>query len=253
MTAIHTSNVTWFFCLAVIGVALSGCNALSRLSGVGEAPTMSDIQNPTQTQTYKPVSMPMPAPILARHNPNSLWRTGSRAFFKDLRAAQVGDIVTVVVEVDDQADLENETERTRASTEDADASALLGYQAALNRLLPQAVDPANLLNVNSATSNNGNGTIARDEQITLQVAAVITQVLPNGNLVLHGRQEIRVNFEVREIQLAGVIRPQDITNSNTIPHEQIAELRVSYGGRGQLSDFQQPRYGNQLIDIIFPF
>lgn len=214
---------------------------------------MSGIQNPTQTQDYKPITMPMPAPVLAHHNPNSLWRTGSRAFFKDLRANQIGDIVTVVIAVDDQADLENETARARAATEDAGLGALLGYQASLNRLLPQAVDPANLLNVNSNTSNNGNGTIARDEQITLRVAAVISQVLPNGNLVLHGRQEIRVNYEVREIQVTGVIRPQDITNENQIPHEQIAELRVSYGGRGQLSDLQQPRYGNQLIDIIFPF
>ena len=161
--------------------------------------------------------------------------------------------MTVVIAVDDQADLENETERSRAATEDAGAGALLGYQAALNRLLPQAVDPANLLNVNSNTTNNGNGTIAREEETTLRVAAVVSQVLPNGNLVLHGRQEIRVNYEVREIQVTGVIRPQDITNENLIPHEQIAELRVSYGGRGQLSDLQQPRYGNQLIDIIFPF
>jgi flagellar L-ring protein FlgH len=253
MTASLRSSPLRLTCLVVTVISLSGCNALSRLSEVGEAPKMSGIQNPTQTQDYKPITMPMPAPVLAHHNPNSLWRTGSRAFFKDLRANQIGDIVTVVIAVDDQADLENETARARAATEDAGLGALLGYQASLNRLLPQAVDPANLLNVNSNTSNNGNGTIARDEQITLRVAAVISQVLPNGNLVLHGRQEIRVNYEVREIQVTGVIRPQDITNENQIPHEQIAELRVSYGGRGQLSDLQQPRYGNQLIDIIFPF
>ncbi|MEX2617775.1 MAG: flagellar basal body L-ring protein FlgH [Alphaproteobacteria bacterium] len=240
-------------CLVVTVMTLSGCNALSRLAAVGEEPKISSIQNPTQTQGYRPITMPMPAPVLAHHNPNSLWRTGSRAFFKDLRASQVGDIVTVVIAVDDQADLENETERSRAAAEDAGAGALLGYQAALNRLLPQAVDPANLLNINSNTTNNGNGSIAREEEITLRVAAVVSQVLPNGNLVLHGRQEIRVNYEVREIQVTGVIRPQDITNQNQIPHEQIAELRVSYGGRGQLSDLQQPRYGNQLIDIIFPF
>lgn len=240
-------------CVACLGVILSGCNSLSRLADLGEEPALTTIANPTQERSYKPVTMPMPAPILARHNPNSLWRTGSRAFFKDLRATQIGDIVTVVIAVDDEADMANQSQRTRASTEDADASALLGYQASLNRLLPQAIDPTNLLNINSATSNNGNGTIEREEEITLQVAAVVTQVLPNGNLVLHGRQEIRVNYEVREIQVAGVIRPQDITNQNTIAHEQIAELRVSYGGRGQISDVQQPRYGNQLIDIIFPF
>ena len=242
MISSFKSTTVRFTCLVVTVMSLSGCNALSRLSEVGEAPKMSSIQNPTQTQDYRPIT-----------NPNSLWRTGSRAFFKDLRANQIGDIVTVVIAVDDQADLENETERSRAATEDAGAGALLGYQAALNRLLPQAVDPANLLNVNSNTTNNGNGTIAREEETTLRVAAVVSQVLPNGNLVLHGRQEIRVNYEVREIQVTGVIRPQDITNENLIPHEQIAELRVSYGGRGQLSDLQQPRYGNQLIDIIFPF
>lgn len=119
--------------------------------------------------------------------------------------------------------------------------------------MPEAVNPNSLLDINSATTNTGTGTIERNESITLQVAAVVTQVLPNGNLVLHGRQEMWVNYEVREIQIAGVIRPQDINNQNTITRQQIAELRVAYGGRGQISDFQQPRYGTQIIDIIFPF
>lgn len=214
---------------------------------------MSKIENPTTKPDYKPVSMPMPAAVRVIHNPNSLWRKGSRAFFKDLRASQIGDIVTVTIAVDDQADLENATNRTRTTAENASAAALLGYQAALGSILPEAINPANLLDIDANTANNGTGTIARDEEITLQVAAIVTQVLPNGNLVLHGRQEMRVNYEVREIQIAGVVRPQDINNQNTVTHTQIAELRVAYGGRGQISDFQQPRYGSQIIDVIFPF
>lgn len=245
--------VNRLLCGALLAVSLTGCNALSRLSQIGEVPPITEMQNPTRTLNYKPVTMPMPAPILARYNPNSLWRNGSRAFFKDLRASKVGDIVTVVINVDDGADLDNSTNRTRTTAEAASAAALLGFEAALNSVLPTAVDPTNLLGVDSTTTNNGTGTIEREEEVTLQIAAVITQVLPNGNLVLHGRQEIRVNFEVREIQVAGVIRPQDIDNANIVTHEKIAELRVSYGGRGQLSDFQQPRYGTQIIDIIFPF
>lgn len=245
--------VNRLLCGALLAVSLTGCNALSRLSQIGEVPPITEMQNPTRTRSYKPVTMPMPAPILARYNPNSLWRNGSRAFFKDLRASKVGDIVTVVINVDDGADLDNSTNRTRTTAEAASAGALLGFEAALNSVLPTAVVPTDLLDVDSTTTNNGTGTIEREEEVTLQVAAVITQVLPNGNLVLHGRQEIRVNFEVREIQVAGVIRPQDIDNANTVTHEKIAELRVSYGGRGQLSDFQQPRYGTQIIDIIFPF
>lgn len=240
-------------CGALIAVSISGCNALTRLSQIGQEPPITAIQNPTRTSNYRPVSMPMPAPILARYNPSSLWRTGSRAFFKDLRASRVGDIVTVVINVDDQADLENESSRTRTTDESASTGALFGFEAALNAILPEAVVPTDLLDIDSSTTNNGTGTIEREEEITIQIAAVVTQVLPNGNLVLHGRQEIRVNFEVREIQVAGVIRPQDINTQNIVTHEKIAELRVSYGGRGQISDVQQPRYGTQIIDIIFPF
>lgn len=252
MMSFMASNGRLFVAVA-LAFAVTGCNALNRLASVGETPPMSTIDNPTTKPGYKPVSMPMPAPVRAQHNPNSLWRQGSRAFFKDLRATQVGDIVTVTIKVDDKADLENETTRSRTTDENADANALLGYENALNSVLPEAVNPSSLLDINSNTSNTGNGTIARDEQITLQVAAVVTQVLPNGNLVLYGRQEMRVNYEVREIQIAGIIRPQDITNQNTVSHQQIAELRVAYGGRGQISDFQQPRYGNQIVDILFPF
>lgn len=242
-----------FLLIASCLVFVTGCNALNRISSIGQEPQFTAIENPTTKPNYKPISMPMPAPVLAVHNPNSLWRKGSRAFFKDQRASQVGDIVSVTIAVDDQADIENETTRTRTTDEDADAIALLGYQGALNSILPEAVNPNSLLDINSTSTNTGTGTIERNEQITLQVAAIVTQVLPNGNLVLHGRQEMRVNFEVREIQIAGVIRPQDITNENTVTHQQIAELRVAYGGRGQISDFQQPRYGTQIIDILFPF
>jgi flagellar L-ring protein precursor FlgH len=246
-------NQRRFLFLVILAVTLSGCNALTRLSNLGTKPKITTIENPTTKPGYKPISMPMPAPVQAKHNPNSLWRKGSRAFFKDLRASQVGDIVTVTIAVDDEADFENETTRTRTTDEDADAIALLGYQGALNSILPEAVNPASLLDINSTSTNTGTGAIERDEELTLQVAAIVSQVLPNGNLVLHGRQEIRVNYEVREIQIAGVIRPQDITNQNTVTHQQIAELRVAYGGRGQISDFQQPRYGTQIIDILFPF
>ncbi len=250
----HTAKIAQrILLIAMFSIAVSGCNALSRLSKMGTEPTISSIENPTTKPGYKPISMPMPAPVQISHNPSSLWRKGSRAFFKDLRASQVGDIVTVTIAVDDEAELDNQTTRTRATDEDADAIALFGYQGALGAILPEAVNPNSLLDINSATTNTGTGTIEREEQITLQVAAVVTQVLPNGNLVLHGRQEMRVNYEVREIQIAGVIRPQDVDTQNTVAHEKIAELRVAYGGRGQISDFQQPRYGTQIIDIIFPF
>lgn len=120
-------------------------------------------------------------------------------------------------------------------------------------ILPEAVTPGDLADINSSKSTKGDGTVVRDEVITLTVAAIVTQVLPNGNLVLRGRQEIRVNFEVRELWITGVVRPEDISSTNTIDYSKMAEARVVYGGRGVLTDMQQPRYGVQLFDIIYPF
>ncbi len=240
-------------CILVAGSVLSGCNTLQRLADIGAEPKMTNIQNPMHKQGYRPVSMPMPAPVTAHREPNSLWRPGSRAFFKDLRATRIGDLVTVVIQIDDKGELDNNSVRSRDNTEGADAPAILGYETSLSKVLPDAINPGNLLEISSNSNSNGDSSIDREEQIDLELAAVVTQVLPNGNLVILGRQETRVNYEVRELQITGVIRPEDITSQNTISYEKIAEARLAYGGRGFMSDVQQPRYGQQIIDVLFPF
>jgi flagellar L-ring protein precursor FlgH len=240
--------------LASIAIFLSGCGGLfTRIAEVGETPRMTQIQNPAADPNYRPVSMPMPAPVLEGREPNSLWRTGSRAFFKDQRASRVGDLVTVLITIDDKAKINNQSTRTRNNTENAGIGAFFGYDLAMDRILPQAIDPTNVVDLSARTGNDGKGTIDRAEQINLKVAAVITQILPNGNMVVHGRQEVRVNYEIRELQIAGMIRPEDISSLNAISYEKIAEARIAYGGRGQITDFQQPRYGQQLLDVLMPF
>jgi flagellar L-ring protein precursor FlgH len=231
-------------------LALSGCGTLSRLSEVGRPPSMSPITNPTEDPKWRPVSMPMPRGELAPMQVNSLWRSGSRAFFKDQRAAQVGDILTVLVNIADTANVANATGATRTGTEATGLPNLLGLET---KLAAAGVDPKNLVNSNSTNTNTGTGTIKRNETVTLRLAAVVTQVLPNGNLVVAARQEMRVNSELRELQVSGVVRPQDIASDNTIVHDRMAEARIAYGGRGTLTDLQTARYGQQLMDILLPF
>jgi len=231
---------------------LSGCNAMKRLSEVGEPPKLSSIDNPTQSENYHPVSLPMPAPQVAESNPNSLWRAGARSFFKDQRANQVGDILTVV-DMSDSAALANTTTRSRTNSEDLAVPNLFGLEAEFTKVLPEAINPSSMFDMDSKTSNRGAGSLDRTEAINLRVAAIVIQVLPNGNYVIHGRQEIRVNSEVREVQIAGVIRAADITSANEVGYDKIAEARISYGGRGTISDVQQPRYGSEVLDIILPF
>ncbi len=240
--------------LSLMAASVAGCNVLTRMSEVGgEGPKLSTIVNPMARPDYKPVSLPMPAPQVAEDNPNSLWRAGAKAFFKDHRAKDIGDVVTVKLALADSAKLENKTERDRDDSEATRVTTLLGLEAEFAKKLPQAVNPASLIDFANRHSTSGDGEIDRKETISLTFAAVVTQILPNGSLVIVGRQEIRVNAELRELLVTGVVRPSDIESDNTITHEKIAEMRVAYGGRGTLSQIQQPRWGTQIWDIIFPF
>ena len=253
MTASNSRRLVRPALFLIVVATLSACNSVNRLSQVGTTPPLAPIVNPTTAPGYRVVSLPMPAATAPTHMPNSLWRQGARAFFKDQRASRVGDILTVVIGIDDKAKFNNTTSRTRTNSDDADITNLLGLESQLGRVLPQAVNPASILSLGSTSQSKGVGTVDRKEELSLTVAAIVTQVLPNGNLVIQGRQEVRVNFEVRELLIAGVVRPEDISAANTINHKQIAEARISYGGRGQLTDVQQPRYGQQVLDILFPF
>jgi flagellar L-ring protein precursor FlgH len=237
--------------LLLASCALGGCSSIDRLSQIGEQPKLSAIDNPTTQPGYKPVQMPMPKPEVASYNPNSLWRNGSRAFFKDQRAHQVGDLLTVAVNITDKANIENDTSRSRSNKEDSGITDFIGAKTLGAQA--QKVLPGRILTADSTASSEGKGSVDRKEALQTNVAAVVTQVLPNGNLVVEGKQEIRVNFEIRELVVAGIVRPEDIQSDNTIESTKIAQARIAYGGRGQITDVQQPRYGQQVMDVLLPF
>jgi flagellar L-ring protein precursor FlgH len=236
--------------LAFGGSLLAGCSTFDRLSTIGEQPPLSSIDNPTTQPGYKPVQMPMPAAQPASYSPNSLWRNGSRAFFKDQRAHQVGDILTVKVNLNDRAVIDNQTKRSRENIEDSGITNFFGQTnlPVINRGLPTRIFTGD-----SNASSDGKGSVNRSEALLTNVAAVVTQILPNGNLVIEGKQEVRVNFEIRELIVAGIVRPEDIESDNTMDSTKIAQARIAYGGRGQITDVQQPRYGQQVLDILLPF
>ncbi|KYG24731.1 flagellar L-ring protein FlgH [Bradyrhizobium sp. AT1] len=237
--------------LLLASCALGGCSSIDRLSQIGEQPKLSAIDNPTTQPGYKPVQMPMPKPEVASYNPNSLWRNGSRAFFKDQRARQVGDLLTVTVNITDKANIANETQRSRTNSEDSGITDFIGAKTLGAQA--QKVLPGRILTADSSASSDGKGSVNRTEALQTNVAAVVTQVLPNGNLVVEGKQEIRVNYEIRELVVAGIVRPEDIQSDNTIDSTKIAQARIAYGGRGQIMDVQQPRYGQQVMDVLLPF
>ena len=244
------SRIVKLATLFAITALAGGCSAVDRLSQIGEQPKLTAPENPTAQPGYKPVQMPMPKPEVASYNANSLWRNGSRAFFRDQRAARVGDLLTVTVNITDKANLQNETQRSRTAKENSNITDFIGAKTITqaNKVLP-----GNLLATDSTSSADGKGSINRQESLTTNVAAVVTQVLANGNLVVEGKQEIRVNYEIRELIVAGVVRPEDIQSDNTIDSSKIAQARIAYGGRGQIMDVQQPRYGQQVVDVLLPF
>jgi len=231
--------------LAAAAAILSGCTSYQRLTELGSGPKMAAMNNPAPQ-----VSVPMPQPPAEPRGRASLWQPGARSFFHDPRASRVGDIITVNVSVADTAKMSNTTSRSRTNSDDASMSNLFGLERYLQA---SHIDPSNLVKMGSDTSNVGAGSINRSETINLTLAALVTQVLPNGNLVISGHQQMKVNGELRDLQVSGIVRIEDITSSNTIDLTQIAEARISYGGRGTVSDVQEPRLGSQLYDILMPW
>lgn len=238
--------------VTAMALLMGACSTAEKIANIGNPPPLSPIESPTSMPGYQPVSLPMPDPEPPVFNSNSLWRSGSRAFFKDQRAHRVGDILTVDVLITDKAVFDNKTQRSRQAGESISAGGAVNN--AITDYLPDTWSSTDGLgNLDSDTSTAGSGSVNRKEELRTTVAAVVTQVLPNNNLVIEGRQEVRVNFEVRELIVAGVVRPEDISAGNVIDSTKIAEARISYGGRGQITDVQQPRYGQQFLDIILPW
>jgi flagellar L-ring protein FlgH len=253
-TAVLSSRFSTLPILVLAGslFMLSACaSKLDKLEQVGQTPPMSRVYDPTAQQSYQPITWPMPVAEAdePKHAANSLWRQGSNTFFRDQRASRVGDILKIVMDLKDRGRLESTTERTRTGSEQAGLGALFGFEGHI----PGQGGVNGLLQSNSASISNGDGQIERREELQTEFAATVTQVLPNGNLVIDGRQEIRMNDEIREIVVQGVIRPQDIASNNTIDYSQIAEARIGYGGRGMIADAQRPRWGQQVIDVLSPF
>ena len=232
---------------------VSACGTSERLKNVGKVPEVEPITNPAQRSSVQTVSMPMPPIEIVQKENNSLWASNRQTFFKDQRANNIGDILTVMIDIDDEAELENESERSRSSNEGVGIDGLFGIETQLTKVLPTGTIGENLVDYDSTSRSRGGGSTEREEEVRMTLAATITQILPNGNMVIQGRQEVRVNFEKRILELAGIIRPEDITTENQISYDKIAEARISYGGKGQITDVQQPRYGQQVFDVLMPF
>ncbi len=234
--------------LAAPGVAY---DAARRAMG---PPQLAPVATPEYLTGGGERSMPQPVPAAYEAGqPNSLWRTGSRSFFNDQRASRIGDILTVNIEIDDKAEVSNSSDRQRESSTSAGVSNFFGLEQVAGQIFNSAFDPQNLVGAEAESEHRGSGAINREEKIELTIAAVIVDRLPNGNLVLAGRQEVRINGELRELTVSGIIRPEDVTANNTINHTQIAEARISYGGRGTISAVQRPNWGQRLGDAISPW
>jgi len=234
-------------------VMLSLTLACARADHIGRPPSFtSAIQAPEARAMIVPA---LPMTILEERpvDAASLWSPSRASLLGDRRAVMRGDILTVVIEIDDRAEISNSSDRSRSGSENLSVPGLFGLPQRLNRELPEGASAAELVGITSQSSSSGDGSVKRNEKLELRIAATVLDVLPNGVLSISGSQELRVNFELRELLVTGFVRPEDVSRQNEITYDKIASARVSYGGRGQISDVQQPRVGQQLLDAVLPF
>ncbi|ETX29688.1 flagellar basal body L-ring protein FlgH [Roseivivax isoporae] len=228
------------------------CTACGRVGHIGRPPALSPVEQGAERAAMTYV---VPADIDARPVASraSLWNGGRRSLLGDRRALQQGDILTVVIEIDEEAEISNRSERNRSGSESLGIPQLFGVPQKVDKSLPDGATLGDAVSITGGSSASGDGTVRRNEKLTLRVAATVVDVLPNGVLAISGTQEVRVNFELRELLVTGYVRPEDISRLNEITYDKIASARISYGGRGQISDMQQPRIGQQVLDAVLPF
>lgn len=228
----------------------AGCQ---RLKDVGKVPQFNPPQSSDEVQAM--MVTPMSGSVERQRGADtaSLWTGGRSSLFGDRRAMKQGDILTVVIKIDDKAEISNATKRSRGGSEKMGIPSLLGIPQRIDQNLPSGASMASAFETKSSSSSNGTGSVRRNEKLTLRIAATIVGVLQNGVLSIKGSQEVRVNYEIRELLVSGYVRPEDISRRNEITYDKIASARISYGGRGQISAVQQPRYGQQVADIVLPF
>jgi flagellar L-ring protein precursor FlgH len=234
-------------------VALFGLMACKSLDEVGSAPSFTPTERTVESAAMYATPLPQNVTVLSVSDRSSLWTAGEAALLGDRRAARRGDILTVVIEIDDKAQINNQSSRGRGADQSMSIPSLFGIE---NRIEAQMAGGATLepgYQTSSTSSFNGTGSVSRAEKLTLRVAATVVEELPNGVIRIEGRQEVRVNYELRELLVSGFIRPADISRQNEITYDKIAGAQISYGGRGQISEVQQPRYGDQIAEILLPF
>ena len=228
--------------------AAAGC---ARLGDVGQVPDFTSTVN--GNEVFAMNTAPLPENTVTTARQGSLWTSGRASLLGDRRAEQRGDILTVVIEIDDSAEIQNSSSRSRSGSEQMGVRGLFGLPQLADRRLADGSSSAEAVDLDGSSSSQGTGAVRRNEELTLRVAATVTDVLDNGVLRIEGSQEVRVNFEIRELLVSGFVRPEDISRRNEVTYDKIAGARISYGGRGQISDMQQPRYGQQIADILLPF
>ncbi|PKP69829.1 MAG: flagellar basal body L-ring protein [Alphaproteobacteria bacterium HGW-Alphaproteobacteria-4] len=238
---------------ALMLISILPVAACGNLEEVGRAPALSPIESSDEFRAMTTASLPTHTERGAPNSEASLWSGSRGSLLGDRRASRAGDIMTVVIEIDDKAEISNSSGRSRNGAQSMGISALLGLPERLNEILPNGIDLNPAVSTDSTSTFSGNGSVSRKEKLTLRVAVTVIERLPNGVLRIQGSQEVRVNFELRELIVTGFVRPEDISRQNEITYDKIAGARISYGGRGQISDVQQPRYGQQISDIILPF
>ncbi len=237
-------------CLIIASAALAACG---RFADVGKAPGFTPVENGSEYYAMNGAGLPPAGPTDGPTDEASLWSGNRGSLLGDRRASQRGDIFTVVIEIDDRAEISNSTGRSRKASDKMGIPSLFGIPQRADDVLPDGASLSDAVSASSASSYQGQGNVSRKEKLTLRVAATVIETLPNGVLRIQGSQEVRVNFEVRELIVTGFVRPEDISRQNEITYDKIAGARISYGGRGQITDVQQPRYGQQAADLALPY